>query len=107
MYHCLHYFGWLLIATACTIVQAVMTEQVFLVFQPFLPVQSLLHKNAASCFVAVDEIVLSCCFGCEVVKRCLFLHDNIIRYPVRMLATPTLKWPFCDLPRHLLCNFYL
>jgi len=32
----------------------------------------------------------------------------LIRYPVPMIATPTLKWPFGAIsPRHLLCNFYL
>ena len=32
----------------------------------------------------------------------------LIQYPVWMLESPTLKWPFgAILPRHLLCNFYL
>ena len=32
----------------------------------------------------------------------------LIQYPVSMLATLTLKWPFGAIsPRHLLCNFYL
>jgi len=32
--------------------------------------------------------------------------NRLIRFPVRMLSTPTLKWPSCAIsPRHLLCNF--
>ena len=33
--------------------------------------------------------------------------NRLIRFPVRMLSTPTLKWPSCAIsPRHLLCNFW-
>jgi len=66
-------------------------------------------SNENSFFFTKKQPPVAILFWVPCANYIMMTYRNchpLIRYPVWMLATPTLKWPFDAIsPRHLLCNF--